>query len=559
MRSCMKMLISSSGVNEFIEEMVWQIKNMLEEEKQNYQPSRCMLVIGASGSGKSSVVMAGLLPYLQKDRGRNIPEVKRWLLLEPVQPGEHPLDALAQSLAAPFLNSEAGISPFENWSSVELRKKLENPDARGLYELLHKIANRPDEQIVLVIDQFEELFAPTATTDPVQCLLFFNLLIATAKEPDNRAIIIVTMRADFYDYILKQPDLYQVVRDHKLEIPPMEREELRNIIIKPAHMAHIEIEPELVGDLLSDMRKHSDALPLLQFTLSELYYHREGRRMTRHKYEELHGLGGAINQHAEKIYRDLSNEEQQCTRELFSKYFVYLRELLDNVSRPGSSEELTRRQVTKTELISDPDKMELRIHTAELFVHERLLTARRTSAGETTYEISHEALINSWERLRDWIAPNKESLYFLQHFRAQSRRWRQEEVEKKKSDLLYQGNDLKRLIEHYKRQKIVSGVEKDFFVASQRQHHWQQLRRRGSYGLSIALSVIIVVALFLFTGLFSWLRPIAPDPTVVSTISENGPGSLQSVIASVPSDTTITFAKGLHGTILLQEQGPGVQ
>ncbi len=543
------------GRERVIEEMVWQIKNILEEAKQHYQPSRCMLVIGASGSGKSSAVMAGLLPYLQKDQGRNIAQVKRWLFLEPVQPGEQPLDALEQSLTAPLLNTDAGASsPFENWSSAELRKKLEEPDARGLHELLHKIANRPGEQIVLVIDQFEELFAPTTTTDFAQRQHFFNLLVATANEQDSKAIIIVTMRADFYDYILKQPELYQVVRNHKLEIPPMERDELRNIIIKPAQIAHVEVEVELVGDLLSDMRKQPDALPLLQFTLSELYYHREGQRMTRQKYEKLQGLGGAIDQHAEKIYRGLTSAERECTRELFTEYFVYLRELIDDVSRPGSSEELTRRRATRTELIGDPEKMDLRIHTAELFVHERLLTAQRTSGGETTYEISHEVLINSWKRLRGWISPNRESLYFLQRFRAQARRWQQEEAEKKKSELLYQGNDLKRLIESYKQQKIVAGVERDFFLASQRQQQWQQLRRRGTYGLSMTSTVIAVFALFLFTGFFAWIRPIPPDPTVVTTINETGPGSLLSVIANVPSNTTITFAKGLHGTILLREQ-----
>jgi hypothetical protein len=544
------------GRQHMIKLMARKIKDILDEEKHDSQTSRCLLVIGASGSGKSSVVMAGLLPYLQKDalsrdREREFPEIKRWLFLEPVKPGEHPLEALAQALSTRLLNGrEVGTSKLENLNATDVRSELNDPDAHGLCNLLRKIAVRDDERAVLIIDQFEELFAPTTTTDRAQYTQFINLLIATAIEPESRTIIILTLRGDFYDDILKNRRLYQIVREHKIDIPPMEREELREVIIKPARMADVELETDLVGDLLSEMRKQPEALPLLQFTLEELFYRSEDHVMTRRTYEHLGGLDGAINRHAENVYKGLSQEEQQCAQELLTRYFIYLREPLDDVSRPGSSKEVTRRRVTRTELTSNESKANLRLQIVNTFVKERLFTAQRTATGETIYEISHEALINSWERLRGWIDPSWETIHFYQRTRARAEKWQQE----KNKELLYSENDFKRLKEYYDQNKLESDTELRFYQACKREQMRKENLTRGRYTLAIVVPLLAAFLLARFTDLYYMIRPQPSEITVVTTLQETGDGSLLQAIKNAVPGATITFKPGLKGTLHLQEQ-----
>ncbi len=544
------------GRHHLINTMLREIAGILDAEKHDSQSSRCLLVIGASGSGKSSVVMAGLLPHLQKDALRKdaekeFPEIKRWLFLEPVRPGERPLDALAQALTTPLLNADkVGASTLENLNANDIRGELDDPDAHSLCDLLRKIAVRDDERVVLLIDQFEELFAPTIATDRAQYTQFINLLTATATEPGSRAIIILTLRGDFYDYILKNRSLYQVVKGHKVDIPPMEREDLRKVIIEPARMAGVEIETDLVGDLLSEMRKQPEALPLLQFTLEELFFQHDGHIMTRRAYEELGGLDGAINRHAEAVYNDLSPKEQECARELLTRYFIYLREPLDDISRPGTSEELTRRRVTRTELEDSPAKAELRLQVVKQFVEKRLFTAQSTASRETVYEISHEALINSWGRLKEWIDPSRETLYFYQHTRAQAQKWRQE----RKKELLYTGNEFKQLQAAYEQHKLESDAELHFYRACKRELERKKKLTIGRYSLVGFVPLLLFFLLTRFTDVYYLIRTTPLEATMVTSLQQMDAGSLPQVIQNAPSGATITFKPGLQGTIYLSAQ-----
>jgi Cdc6-like AAA superfamily ATPase len=543
------------GRQHLINTMTRQIESILDAEKHDSQSSRCLLVIGASGSGKSSVVMAGLLPRLQndaarKDIGKEFPEIKHWHFLESVRPGERPMDALIQALSTQLLNGK-GAAPLEKWKENDIREVLNDPDAHGLCDLLRKIAVRDDERVVLIIDQFEELFAPTVTTDRNQYTQFIDLLTATATEPRSRAIIILTLRGDFYDYILKNRRLYQITRDHKIDIPPMEREELRKVIIEPARMAGVALETDLVGDLLSEMRKQPEALPLLQFTLEELFFRREGSIMTRRIYEQLGGLDGAINRHAEAVYRGLSRVEQECAQELLTRYFIYLREPLDDVSRPGSSKEVTRRRVTMEELKDDSkSKADLRQQIVNTFVNQRLFTGQIAANESPIYEISHEALINSWERLKEWIDQSWETLYFHQRTREQAKKWQQEE----KKDLLYNGNDFKQLQEAYNQNRLESVAEKTFYRACKREQERQKRNTIGRYSLVGIVPLLLFFLLTRFTDVYYLIRTTPLEATMVTSLQETGAGSLSQAVQTAEPGAMITFKPGLRGTIHLQEQ-----
>ena len=527
------------GRERLVGEMVQQVKHIVSEEKQHSQSSRCMLVVGASGAGKSSVVMAGLLPELQKSQP--IPEIKHWLFLEPVSPGERPIDSLVYALNLPFLNKqEAGSSLLATHRLDDVAPGSRGFSARGLLTLLQSLTPDPHDRVVLVIDQFEELFAPAI--DQEQRELFINLLFTVATEPYSRAIIIVTLRADFYDYVLKYPRLFEIMKSHRIDIPPMHSQELRDVIERPVQNADVNVtfDPDLTGDLVFEMRERPEALPLLQFVLEKLFEQREGRRLTRRSYDALGGLQGAIDRHADTTYNDLPLElHREYTRQLFTQHFIHLTEARDELSRLESGEGITRRRVTRAELRLDDPESSIARETIEAFTASRLLIAKSalrhsTRLEESTYEISHEVLINAWERLRKWIEIDREDIYLVQRLRPNITQWQNEETRKKKKQYLIEKRELKQF-QNYSRRKPLSPQEKSFL-------HYNVLRRRIQtigYVFLSALPILLTISFLLITKLFF------PDPSIVTNLHDNGKGSLRQAIAQANSGATITFDDGL--------------
>ncbi len=549
------------GREKLIREIVQQVKNILSAEKSDSQVPRCMMVVGASGSGKSSVVMAGLLPALQDNRDSL--GVKHWFFLEPVRPGEDPMNALVQSLKLPFLNKEAaGPSPLARWNRADLRKTLDEPDSRGLNELLRQIPDSPDDRVVLLVDQFEEIFAPPVT--PEQRGQFINLLMATATEPSTPILLLFTLRADFYDRILDNETFYEKVEQHLIDIPPMTLEELRSVIEKPAQHPDVNVtfDSYLAEDLLYEVRKRPESLPLLQFTLEQLFEDRdrEERRLTRQSYDALGGLQGAINKHAEDIYnyRLRAPEHQAEVRKLFTEHFIYILESYDEPSRLESGEEITRRRVTKEDL--HLDDLSVRRKTIEAFVNARLLTATTIVRQSTdlenipdiTYEISHEALINAWERLREWIKEDRKDIYLIQSLRPRIKQWSREENPKKKKELLVEKLALQQLQE-YRQRKTLGPLMDEFLQASLAQRRRQKIRK---YILFIGLSALVILSLVLGPILGKVVFPPPPDPTIVTSLADSGPGTLPYALQRASDGATITFDANLRGkTIYLVHSG----
>ncbi len=538
------------GREQLVHEMVKRIEGILEGESKQSQSSRCMLILGASGSGKSSAVMAGLLPALQKNQ--YIPEIKRWFFLEPVVPGEQPVHSLAHTLNLSFLNKrDVGLSPLEGYAHESILKELNSSPSRGLHELLQRISTDSEERVVLVIDQFEELFAPSVKSE--QREHFMNLLSATATEPYTRILIIVTLRADFYDQVLKYPQIFNLMKDHQVDIPPMEQKEIRAVIEKPAHLPHVGVtfEPDLVGDLVNDMRERPEALPLLQFTLEKLFERgRKERHLTTQHYNDIGGLEGAINKHAEATYSNLSTEEhRKCAEELFTRYFIHIREPLNDVAHFEGGEEIVRRRVTQKELQLDKPQHDLRRETIEAFTKARLLTVKSTvrqNAVDSTYEISHEALITAWKRFYSWIESNREDIFLRQRLRTRIADWRKEENLKKKQKLLLSTAELKQLQEH-NRQKNLDQLEEAFYRQS------KKYRRRQRIDTIVSIFSLIIIVCFLSSIIIAYtpvrfiFSPSQTDPTVITSLSDDGPGSLRQVSSHSNSGATLTFAPQLWG------------
>ncbi|MBZ0287259.1 MAG: TIR domain-containing protein, partial [Anaerolineae bacterium] len=291
--------------------------------------SRLLAVVGPSGSGKSSVVMAGLLPAL---RGGSLPESERWTVLPPFVPGATPLENLTIALA----------SVLPNRSAQAIEEDLRNPSARGLHLLARQAVDRQNSRLVLYVDQFEELF--TQTGDEAERQQFINLLLTAVSEPGGPVVALLTLRADFYDRPMNYPELGRLIERNSKAVLPLSLAELYSVIQKPALLPDVALQFDsgLVADLVFEVRGQPGGLPLLQFTLDQLFDRRSGQRLTNAAYEEIGGVCGALAKHTEATYQNLpSDEHRHMVRGLFLRLI-----------EPGATEQdTTRRRAPRSELV----------------------------------------------------------------------------------------------------------------------------------------------------------------------------------------------------------------
>ncbi len=354
---------------------------------------RFLAVVGASGSGKSSLVRAGVLPAL---RAGKLPNSETWRLAI-FTPGERPVSALADRLSPLMANGEA--------SSIAAMLH-ESPD---YFDVLtdYTLEGAPDTaRLVLVVDQFEEVFTRASDTEAEK---FLQILWHAVAKPDGRAHVLITMRADFFDRLSRYPDLAALFEQENMVIvTEMTPPELLRSIEGPARAAGLTYDAGLSQRILEEVRRQPGSLPLLQYALKELFLRRDGLRLTTEAYEEIGGVQQALAQHAETVYQQFSAAEQSIMRR------VMLR--LVEVSDSG---EATRRRITREELqfrdVSEHVVQELidelTASESRLLIASRQITAKGDNSRPVTYiEVSHEALIREWERLKDWVADNLENL-----------------------------------------------------------------------------------------------------------------------------------------------------
>lgn len=309
---------------------------------------RFLTVLGPSGSGKSSVVMAGLLPQLQQGI---LPQSQEWIYVEPIVPGQRPIEQLTVVLSEHF--------PARSLTSI--RQDLEADTTRGLHLLMTSLTKRSNAKVVLLIDQFEEVFTQTSSEEVRR--RFLDLLITASTEPQGPVIVVVTLRADFYDRPLHYPELTRLIEAHRVLVLPMELQGLREVIEKPAQLPDVQLtfEQDLVGDLLFEIQGQPGALPLLQFTLDQLYERREGRQLTYQAYQDIGGVKGALAKHAEATYLSLPTENH---RRLCHALFLRL------IEPRAVGQDATRRRAARSDLVlSDPKETETLEEVMTTFTH----------------------------------------------------------------------------------------------------------------------------------------------------------------------------------------------
>ena len=502
-----------------IDKLAASLEASVLPERQADQSARILAVVGPSGSGKSSVVMAGLLSRLQSG---GLPGSEEWIYLDPIVPGMHPVESLVLAFA----------EKLPHISLHTIRGDLEDESAEGLHMLATILAGWQRSRVMLVVDQFEELF--TLTTSEQERQHFLALLLNAVSEAHSPVVVVLILRADFFDRTMYYSELGQLIEDHQVLVFAMDINALRAVIEQPAALPDVQLafEDDLVGDLLFEMQGQSGALPLLQFTLDQLYQRRSGHTLTLRAYHEIGGVKGALVKHAEATYAALPSEEhRRLARALFVR-------LID----PGmTDQDSLRRRAALTEFVlDDPSQTRLLQETIDAFVAVRLLTIA-TRTGFATVEISHEALLREWPRLSDWLHMAREDIRLQRMISEDAAEWEQHE---ESSDRLYRGSQLKEA-QAWARRNFPSKKEAIF------------LRAGAIQRLRFLLSAMLVLLLLLSTtSVAGWIllhQPQLPNPTRVTTLADSGPGSLRWAIENAPTGSTITFAPGLRGTILLTD------
>ncbi|WP_328473354.1 hypothetical protein OHA21_12280 [Actinoplanes sp. NBC_00393] len=408
---------------------------------------RFLAVFGPSGTGKSSLVRAGLVPAVGG------PAVV-------LTPGAHPIEELAVHLAR-----HAGVS------AAGLPEELRKDPAQANLLVRQGLCGVP-EDLLLVVDQFEETFATCA--DPAERADFVAALLAMCREPDSRARVVLAVRADHYARFTEHPELLAVLADAQVLIGGMSPAELREAVTRPAEQCGARVEGALVATIVAEVADSPGALPLAAHALREAWRRRQGAMVTLAGYQAAGGVAGAVAHTAEQAYEQLSEAER----------LVAQRVLLRMVD-VGADGLITRRRLTRAEL----DTIELAPAVIDAFTAARLVSTDRD-----TVEIAHEALIRAWPRLRGWVEESRAGLRLHRQLTEAAAAW---ESLGRDEGALYRGLRLSTAVEA----KIVdlAGAEREFLEASQalrdREARVRQRRSRRLFaGLAAVMAVVCVLA-----------------------------------------------------------------
>jgi WD40 repeat protein len=459
-------------------------------------------VLGASGSGKSSVLRAGLLDQLK--RGQKLSRSDRWKYYDPFTPGEHPLASLknaigkeAQELRQFIQTSPSDLqdlrirppSPLPPPSPPTLGGRrggtgVQSPPNLGdlggekdlcVHGSLSKgdLGGSPDlttsptvetERVVLVIDQFEECF--TMCQDSQEREEFFKYLLETLEQAKHKLCLVLGMRADFLGKCVEYAQLAQKIDQHLVMVKPMSRQEIEEAITKPAELVDLQVEKALVTKMTEDVVESPGSLPLLQYTLTELWNKAQEspnrNRLTLECYHQLGGIEKTLPKQANEVYASLKDEEKPVAKRIFLE-----------LTQLGETSD-TRRRVYKEDLVNPQHSEELLDRTIEQLVKSKLIVTTHESLSQNAkpgviLDIVHEALIRHWQELRQWVAENQVALEIERKIEARAKDW---ERNGKTEDLglLLQGATLieaETYLKSYGNLGLLDGIAQEYIQLSQ--------------------------------------------------------------------------------------------
>jgi WD40 repeat protein/class 3 adenylate cyclase len=457
-------------------------EELVEQLVKRLGTTRFLAVVGPSGSGKSSVVRAGLLPAIRRGA---LPASETWRITD-MFPGARPLDGLEAALL------RAAPDP-----PASLMDQLER-DEYGLHRAVLRLLPSDGSEMILVIDQFEEVF--TLVVDETVRTHFLGSLEAAATDPHSRLRVVVTLRADFYDRPLLYRGFADLFKSRVESLVPLSAEELEKAITGPAKRVDVSLEPGLVAAMLADVAEEPGALPLMEYALTELFDRRDGRTLFLEAYREIGGVSGALGRRAEELYEALDDVGKEAARQLFLRLVAL-----------GEGTEDTRRRLSRAEVASLDLDQQAMTTVLDAFGTSRLISFDRDGrTGEPTIELAHEAILTAWPRLHRWIDAAREELRTERRVAAAAREWIESDRD---SSFLLSGSRL----EQAEAWRASSGIavtpeERVYLDASRqqrdrahkeeqaRQAHEEELERRSFRRLR-ALVAVLGVAAVLAIGL----------------------------------------------------------
>jgi WD40 repeat protein/DNA-binding SARP family transcriptional activator len=356
------------------------------------------VIVGSSGSGKSSVVAAGLLPRLREEGN--------WLIA-PLRPGLRPFSALASALL-PRLEGE--LSETDRLLETE---KLAQALLKGelvLHQVVQRISEKHGEgkRLLLVADQFEELY--TLCPDPDTRRRFLDSLLAAAEaaseSPAPPLVILLSLRADFMGQALSHRPFADALQDTSLLLGPMMREEMQAAIELPAEKQGAAFEAGLVNRILDDVGDEPGNLPLLEFALMLLWERADSGWLTHEAYDAIGRVDGALARYADEVYDALDEDQKDAARRVFLQ-----------LVRPGQGTEDSRRVATRAEIGDQNWPL------TQYLADRRLVVTGLDSEGVQTVEVVHEALIGGWARLQAWMDSDRAFRTWQEGLRAALHQW----------------------------------------------------------------------------------------------------------------------------------------
>jgi tetratricopeptide (TPR) repeat protein len=386
---------------------------------------RLVLVLGSSGSGKSSLVRAGLIPRLKKDE-------KNWLPLRPFRPQDElsPLDALAFAIADTYKDLRLPCDSDLLRSRLHSAAESTPVDSGELLKIARELASAADRRkatVLVTVDQAEELLN---SGSPETGKTFLQFLGASLSAGDRHLMAVATLRSDsfgaFQNQVASLDSAYRLGLEHRpLTVEPIPIERYADLIEGPARLTGLDLEDRLVRKLLQDTGQ-PDSLPLLAFTLRRLYdLHFEGPQANRHakltlrEYEELGGLAEAVKNAAERIFKEppRTTDEINAFRETF----------IPGLIRYNEDRSYSRRRAFRHELPPEASSL------LAGFIDARILVAGADKDGRVTVEIAHEALLRTWPTLITWLVEDRDKLRQYNAIMRAAKDW---DESGRKSDLL---------------------------------------------------------------------------------------------------------------------------
>ena len=514
----------------------WLLGHRLAPMAESSHARRFLAILGPSGSGKSSLAMAGLVPAL---RAGKVDGSATWPIAI-LRPGDDPFENLTFELSKLKDMDDSGPALLARTCEyLRVRDFVHDPRALHIFARYALDGAPAPRRLVVLVDQFEEVFTLCPTEREPTRRAFIDALLHAATVMGGQVLVLLTMRVDFLGKCASYPALAAVLSDGQELVGPMKEDELRLAIERPAFLVGCELEPGLTERLLRDVEGQPGALPLLQYTLLELWQRRDGRLLTSAAYREIGGVQGALERRADEIVNNLNDAQREVCRRLFLR-----------LTQPGEGTEDTKRRAPFRELLDSagdtPSVEEVirRLADARLITTEGRERSPQEGDGrdqESYVEVAHEALIRGWPQLRRWIDADRAGLLMHRRLTEGARDW---ESSDRDPSYLFAGTRLAVAHEWGESHRAdLNPLEAEFLTASlARQHEWEAARSRRRYRLVIGLSTAIAV-LAVAVGVAVYQRQVAVKrrsrPARIAKTTRTSPSSGRSPRGSSRCAATI--------------------